>query len=124
MEIEGKVIAVLPIQQGTSKSGNAWSKQDCVIETSDKYPKKMCFGVWNDKISEFAIQKGEALKVFFEVDAREWQGKWFNEIRAWKVERGTMPADNSSGVQMCQNDHILQKQPENDHIGPADDLPF
>lgn len=58
MEIQGKIIAILPVQSGTGKTGNAWSKQEYVIETDEKYPKRMCFGVWNDKIRELAIREG------------------------------------------------------------------
>lgn len=124
MEIQGKIIAILPIQQGTSKSGSTWRKQEYVIETEGKYPKKMCFGVWGDKIDEFNIQSGDSLTVSFEVDAREWQGRWFNEIRAWKVERASVDAFGSSGGQMSQGRQEAVKQPASDHIGPEDDLPF
>ena len=88
MELTGKVIAVLDARSGTSKNGNAWKVQEYVIETHDTYPRKMCFDVFGeDKINQFNIQPGEELNVSFDIDAREWQGRWFNSIRAWKVER-------------------------------------
>ena len=88
MELAGKVIAVLEPRGGVSKTGNEWKVQEYVIETHDQYPKKMCFDVFGaDKIAQFNIQAGEELNVFFDVDAREWNGRWFNSIRAWKVER-------------------------------------
>ena len=59
-----------------------------MIETHDQYPRRMCFDVFGeDKIQQFNIQIGEELNVSFDIDAREWQGRWFNSIRAWKVER-------------------------------------
>lgn len=59
-----------------------------MIETHDQYPRKMCFDVFGaDKIAQFNIQVGEELNVYFDVDAREWNGRWFNSIRAWKVDR-------------------------------------
>lgn len=89
MELAGKVIAVLEPRGGVSKTGNEWKVQEYVIETHDQYPKKMCFDVFGaDKIAQFNIQAGEELNVFFDVDAREWNGRWFNSIRAWKVYRG------------------------------------
>lgn len=124
MEIQGKIIAILPIQQGTSKSGNTWSKQEYVVETTDKYPKKMCFGAWNDKIEELAIQMGEELKIFFDVDAREWQGRWFNEMRAWKAERAPQAADNATDSRMSEKASNPSKEAVSTHIGPDDDLPF
>ena len=88
MELAGKVIAVLEPRGGVSKSGNEWKVQEYVIETHDQYPRRMCFDVFGaDKIQQFNIQVGEELNVFFDIDAREWQGRWFNSIRAWKVER-------------------------------------
>lgn len=88
MELSGKVIAVLEPRSGTSKSGNPWKVQEYVLETHDQYPRRMCFDVFgDDKITQFNIQIGEELNVSFDIDAREWQGRWFNSIRAWKVER-------------------------------------
>ena len=88
MELAGQVIAVLEPRGGVSKNGNEWKVQEYVIETHDQYPRRMCFDVFGaDKIQQFNIQVGEELNVFFDIDAREWQGRWFNSIRAWKVER-------------------------------------
>ena len=88
MELEGKVIAVLDPKGGVSKAGNNWKAQEYVIETHETYPRKMCFEVFGeDKINQFNIQIGEEITVSFDIDAREWQGRWFNSIRAWKVER-------------------------------------
>ena len=98
MEITGKIIAVLPERGGISKTGNEWKTQEYVLETHEQYPRRICFNVFGaDKISQFNIQAGEELTVSFDVDAREWQGRWFNSIRAWKVERAATqqpaPAD-------------------------------
>ena len=99
MELAGKVIAVLEPRSGVSKTGNEWKVQEYVIETHDQYPRKMCFDVFGaDKIAQFNIQVGEELNVYFDVDAREWNGRWFNSIRAWKVDRvsAQAPADECS----------------------------
>ena len=72
----------------TMETGNEWKSQEYVIENHDQYPRKMCFDVFGaDKIEQFNIQMGEELTVSFDVDARQWQDRWFNSIRAWKVER-------------------------------------
>lgn len=89
MELEGKVIAVLDPREGVSKAGNAWKVQEYVIETKEQYSKKMCFEVFGaDKIQNMSsvLQIGNDVKVSFDIDAREWNGKYFNSIRAWKVE--------------------------------------
>lgn len=91
MEFTGKIIAILQPKGGVSKStGNEWKAQEYVIENHDQYPRKMCFEVFGaDKIAQFNIQMGEELTVSFDIDARQWQDRWFNSIRAWKVERVT-----------------------------------
>jgi len=94
MEISGKIIAVLEARSGQAKStGNPWMTQDYVIETSEQYPKRMCFNVFGeDKIKQFNIQVGQELTVSFDINAREYQGRWYNDIRAWKVEPFTTAA--------------------------------
>lgn len=94
MEITGKIIAVLPARSGVSaRTGSEWKVQEYVLETQEQYPRKMCFDVFgSDKIDQFNIQLGEVLTVSFDIDAREYQGRWYNSIRAWKVDRGaSMP---------------------------------
>ena len=94
MEFTGKIIAILPPKSGKSKAtGNEWTVQEFVIEDHGQYPRKMCFEVFGaDKLSQFNIQMGEELTVSFDIDARQWQDRWFNSIRAWKVERAAQPA--------------------------------
>lgn len=87
MEISGRIIAVLEARGGTSaRTGNSWKVQSYVLETVEQYPKHICFEVFGeDKISLFNIQQGQELTVSFDVDAHEYQGRWYNQIRAWKV---------------------------------------
>lgn len=95
MEFTGKIIAALPPKGGVSKSGNEWKAQEYVIEdsVSSQYPRRMCFEVFGaDKIEQFNIQIGEELMVSFDIDARQWNDRWFNSIRVWKVERTTAAA--------------------------------
>ena len=79
MEFTGKIIAILSPRGGVSKtSGNEWKSQEYVIENHDQYPRKMCFDVFGaDKIEQFNIQMGEELTVSFDVDARQWNDRWF-----------------------------------------------
>jgi len=88
MEITGKIITALEPRSGQSRTtGNMWMSQEYVIETSEQYPKRMCFNVWGeDKIKLFNIQIGQEYTVSFDINAREYQGRWYNDIRAWKVE--------------------------------------
>lgn len=87
MELQGKIIAVLPERSGTSARGE-WKAGSFVIETHDNYPKKMVFDVFGaDRLAQFAIKPGEELLVSFDIDAHEYQGRWYNSIRAWNVQR-------------------------------------
>ena len=97
MEIKGKIIAVLPTRSGTSARGTQWSSQTYVIETQEQYPKKLAFDVINDKIDQFNIQVGEFLTVQFDINAREYNGRWFNSVNAWNVIRQTQQAPTQGG---------------------------
>lgn len=87
MELQGKVIAVLPERSGVSARGE-WKAQSFVIETHEQYPRKLCFDVFGaDRLAQFNIQSGEELLVSFDIDAHEYQGRWFNSVRAWNIQR-------------------------------------
>ena len=97
MEIQGKVIAVLPERSGVSARGE-WKSQTYVIETQEQYPKKMAFDVFGaDRIANFGIQLGEVINVSFDIDAHEYQGRYFNQIRAWNVTKVSQQAPTQCG---------------------------
>lgn len=89
MELTGIITKVLEERSGVSKTtGNAWKAQQYVIETKETQPRQVMFEVFGeDKIKAMNIQVGEELTVFFDLDAREYQGRWFTQVKAWKVER-------------------------------------
>ena len=109
MEITGKIIAVLPERGGVSQ---------------EQYPRKMCFDVFGaDKIAQFAIKIGDQLTVSFDIDAREYNGRWYNSIRAWKVERATAPAESPAGP--VPFPPVSDAAPVDFSAGDSkDDLPF
>lgn len=85
MELQGKVIAVLPERSGVSARGE-WKSQSFVIETHEQYPKQMVFDVFGaDRLAQFNINSGDEINVSFDITAHEYQGRWFNNIRAWNV---------------------------------------
>ena len=124
MEITGKIIAVLPANSGTSaRTGNPWMSQTYVIETQGQYPKKLAFDVFGEeRIKQFNIQQGEELTVRFDFDAHEYNGRWFNQIRAFNVEKigqqttqqpTTQPTANVANQQAQQQapqQHVPQQQ--------------
>ena len=87
MELQGKVIAALPEKSGTSARGE-WKVQEFVIETHDQYPRKMVFSVFGaDRLQRFNISVGQEVSVSFDIDAHEYNGRWFNSIRAFDVRQ-------------------------------------
>ncbi len=94
MEITGKIIAVLEPRRGTSsRTGSEWVCGQYVLETMDQYPRKLFFEVFGaDRIQQFNIQMGEIMTVSFDIDAREYQGRWFNGVRAFRVDRNVQGA--------------------------------
>ena len=82
MEITGRIIKVLPLQSGQGKTGNAWKKQEYVIEYGDQYPKQVCFNLWGDKVDQYSIQDGEIITVHFDVESREFNGKYYTDVKA------------------------------------------
>ena len=90
MELTGKIIAVMAAQSGVSaRTGNSWMSQEYVIEVPGQYPRKCVFRLFGeDRIKQFNIQQGEDLTIQFDLDAHEYNGRWFNEVRAYNVVRG------------------------------------
>jgi len=117
MELKGKLLQLLPLQTGQGKNGT-WKKQDCVLEIPGQYPKKVCFAVWGDKIDESQLQIGNELTVSCDIESREYNGRWYTEVKAWKVETGNGTAPS----------YAPQPQQNNDFAAPdfneLDPLPF
>jgi len=86
MELKGKVIQVMPVQSGMGKSGKAWAKQEFVVDQGGQYPKKVCMSLWGeDKINNYDLQEGLELTASIELESRESNGRWYTEVRAWKI---------------------------------------
>lgn len=127
MEITGRIIAACEVKGGISqRTGNAWKSQEFVLETQEQYPKKCVFNVFGeDKLNAFNIQIGETLKVQIDIDAREYNGRWFNSITAWKVERPQAQAQAPAPQQPAYQQPTPQPayQPAAT-TNDKDDLPF
>lgn len=136
MELQGKIIAALDKRSGTSARGE-WQSQEFVLETHDTYPRKMVFSVFGaDRLARFNIQVGQEVMVSFDIDAREYQGRWFNSIRAFDVRlvdpasigvmgqpAAPMAATVSPGMSTPTPAPFPPAQPEAE-TKSEDDLPF
>ena len=95
MQITAKLIQLLPIQTGSGKNGQ-WKKQDIIVETDGQYPKKVCITIWGDKINESQLQIGNVLKIDYDIESREYNSKWYTDIKAWKIEVEGTSTQNAS----------------------------
>ena len=94
MEIVGKIISVLPEQSGVGKaSGNPWKSQSYVLETQDQYPRKVCFELFGeDRIKANPCKIDDLVTVSFDIESREFNGRWYTSVRAWRVQQGDSTA--------------------------------
>ncbi len=130
MEVKGKIIVKLPQVSGTSKSGNAWSKQEYVLETQETYPKKIFFSFFGERANQYPLEVGQTVNLSFDIDSHEYNGRWFTNINGWKaelvnetapVQAGQMPpADNTP---FAPDAAVFNPQPEAG-ASSNDDLPF
>ena len=91
LTIKGKVEKILSVESGVSRAGNEWKKQEFVIETGDQFPRKVCFTLFNEKTDLIkGLEPGQEIEVSFSIESREYNGKWFHNINAWKID----PADH------------------------------
>ena len=96
MEISGKIIQLLQVQTGQGKNGT-WKKQDFILETGDQYPKKVCIAVWGDKIDMNSFKIGDMVEASFDVESREYNGRWYTDVKAWKLQKKGDGGGNSGG---------------------------
>lgn len=86
IQITGEVVKILEEKSGESAKG-PWRKQDFILETDGQYPRKVCITQWGDRIDEFDVREGETLTVHVDIESREYEGRWYTDVKAWKVER-------------------------------------
>lgn len=124
MEVTGKLIAAMPTQSGVSqRTGNPWMSREYVIEIPGQYPKKMCFKIFGeDRLKQFNLRKDETVTVQFDIDAHEYNGRWFNEIQAYNILRPQQAAPAPAA--QPQNNAPFPPSDQGGGDGGADDLPF
>jgi hypothetical protein len=111
MEITGKLIQKLPVQSGVSSSGNNWSKAEFVIETVEQYPKKVCANLWGDRARALdQFQEGSLITVSFDLESREFNGRWYTDVKAWKVEAATPAAVAGAPMNAPAQGYVPQPQ--------------
>lgn len=123
LEISGKFVKSLPAESGTGKKGT-WVKQSFVIETEDQYPKKICVTAWGDLCDTVdSIKPGSSVKASINLESREYNGKWYSDIKAWKIEVGGETKPETKQGKSKPSSKKVEEDPfaANDS---DDDLPF
>lgn len=124
LELVAKLIKKLPVQSGTSARGQ-WSKQEFIVETQETYPKSICMNVWGaEKVEELSRYKeGELYKFHINIESREFNQRWYTDVRAWRIEsmetqaQSVAPSYPPSSISMISDSDLLIPEGE-------DDLPF
>ncbi len=95
MEIEGKIIRDLPLQEGVSRAGNPWKKKEWVLETFGQYPRQVCFHFFGDRVDSNPLRIGESYAISYDIESREYNGRWYTDIRAF----ASRPLDQGAAQQ-------------------------
>lgn len=119
MEIKGKVIQFLAIQTGAGKNGQ-WKKQEFILETPGQYPKKVAITLWGEKVDDHHMKVGDSVTISVNAESREYNGRWYTELRAWKIEGGSGKGGNS---ETAQTDYPQKSEEPPADFG-SDELPF
>ena len=127
MEITGKLIQKLDPMSGEGKNG-VWKKQNFVVETQENYPKKICFTAWGDRIDLNAIKESDIVKVFFDIESREYNNSWYTDLKPWKVEVSSNNTNSNTNFSQTNKDELppitSDDIPFNLDSEDGDDLPF
>jgi hypothetical protein len=120
LTVTGKIVALLKPEKGVSRAGNEWKKQDFVIETTDQFPKKICFTLFNDKITNLeGFSEGDEVEVSFSIESRDYNGKWFHNINAWKISNLVQKP-----LQESPPEYRIEDIPPELSADDSNDLPF
>ena len=93
MEIEGMIIQNLGVLEGVSKAGNAWKKQEWLMETPGQYPKKVKFTVFGEnRVNNMQFEPGKNYIISVDIESREYNGRYYTDVTAYAMR----PADGAA----------------------------
>lgn len=120
MEIKGKVVQLLPEQSGQGANGT-WRKREFILEIPGTYPRKVCISMWGNNIDAFNIQEGEELTASIDIESREYNGRWYTNVKTWKVTREESQAGQPQDTSWPGPSDELKTETAAEDF---DDLPF
>lgn len=134
MQIQGNIVKVFEPRSGTSSSGKQWSSLDFVVEVPGQYARRIVLNIFGEeRIKALAPKEGEVnVVVDFDIDAHEYNGRFYNEIKAWNITRTVQ--QNAASVTTAlqgaanpinpQNPFPPQQPAAQTASQSSDDLPF
>lgn len=122
MDFEGTVLTVLPVVKGTNARGE-WIKQEVIFEQPGEFNRKICVGFWGDKAAEAGtLRPGEVVNISANVESREFNGRWYTDVRAWRMTRKAPAAAAPAPDALPPLDTFVPEEPADSK--EVDDLPF
>jgi hypothetical protein len=121
LSVKGKIEQILKPESGVSRAGKEWKKQDFVIETDEQFPRKVCFTLFGDKVDQVSnIAQGQEVEVSFNLESREYNGRWYTNANAWKIDQ--VSEDNN--LPEPPPEFRMEDVPPEPDEDAANDLPF
>ncbi len=122
MEFEGKVYKILPPTSGTSARGE-WKRQDVVFEMPQEFSRKICVTFFNKESEVAQLHEGMAYMVSVNVESREYNGRWYTDVRAWRIQPKQTEAP-AQAAPMPEMPPIAEEPSYASGTSEVDDLPF
>jgi hypothetical protein len=118
LSVKGKISSKLSVESGTSKAGKEWKKQSFLVDTGAQYNPEICFQLFGDEkiamLEHYNI--GDQVEVSFNLSSREWNGRYFHNVDAWKIEK--------IGEGIVESEHLEEPPVFDASASEEDDLPF
>ena len=119
MEITGKIIQVLPLQTGVSRSGSNWQVQTYILETIENYPRKVAIELFNRNADQYKCNIDDVVTVSYDLESREFNGRWYTSVRAWRIDPATQGNQPAGMMPQAQPQAAPQAQPAAPQAAPA-----
>lgn len=121
LSVKGKIEQILKAESGVSRAGKEWKKQEFILETDDQYPRKVCFTLFGEKADLInGLHEGQEAEVSFNVESREYNGRWFTNVNAWKID----PVNDNGSLPEPPPEFRAEDVPPEPDDNAAGDLPF
>lgn len=125
MEITGKIIKKLPLASGEGRNGT-WRRQEYVLEYGDRFPKQVCFSLMNARIDQYPMEIDEEVTVSFDIESREYNGRYYTSVSAWKVDKAQAGEQAAYQAPQAAVNNATPVAPDfsSNSENDSDDLPF